>query len=147
MTTNIHATTVLIAAAGVLIRGPSGSGKSALARQLLDAAAAQDIFAALVADDRTDVSARNQRLIASCPAQLEGLMDVRFYGLARVIWQKAAVIRLVVDLVDAADRYPEESERRVELEGVRLAAIKLPAGTMEANQIVFRCLNATTDRC
>jgi len=147
MTTNIHATTVLIGAAGVLIRGPSGSGKSALAGRLLDAAVRQDVFAALVADDRTDVCARNQRLIGSCPAPLEGLMEVRFYGLARVPWQKAAVIRLVVDFVDAgaADRYPDEVAHWVALEGVRLAAIKLPAGATEADQIIFRCLNATTD--
>ncbi|RAI36158.1 serine/threonine protein kinase, partial [Rhodoplanes roseus] len=55
MTPTLHASTVLVGARAVLIRGASGSGKSRLALRLLDAVAAAGGFARLVADDRTAV--------------------------------------------------------------------------------------------
>jgi len=55
---------VLVGAKAVLIRGPSGSGKSRLAFALLQAAQAGQLpFARLVADDRALVEAVNGRLL------------------------------------------------------------------------------------
>ena len=54
----LHATTVALAGQGVLILGPSGSGKSGLALQLMA------MGAELVADDRTIVTARGSTLHA-----------------------------------------------------------------------------------
>ena len=50
----IHATVVLVGEAGVLIRGASGSGKSALALALMSEAGRRGLFARLVGDDRGD---------------------------------------------------------------------------------------------
>ena len=59
----VHGTTVEIAGQAVLIRGPSGSGKSDLALRLIDGGAQ------LVADDQTELSPRDGRLVASAPAR------------------------------------------------------------------------------
>ena len=48
----MHATAVIYGDYGVLILGPSGSGKSALALALLARARSAGLFAALIGDDR-----------------------------------------------------------------------------------------------
>ena len=58
----VHATCVALDGAGVLLRGPSGSGKSDLALRLIDGGAR------LVADDQVALSAEAGRLVARAPA-------------------------------------------------------------------------------
>ncbi len=130
MSTNIHGTALLVGTIGVLIRGPSGSGKSTLARQLLRRHSDRGLFAGLVADDRVDLRACHDRLVASAPPTLSGLVEVRGLGIVAVAPVPAAVIRLVADLVDEPDmpRMPEASECEVEIAGVilpRLAVASL----------------------
>lgn len=60
--------------AGVLVVGPSGSGKSRLVLRLLDRGFV------LVADDQVEVAAG----WASPPPQLAGLLEVRGFGLLRL---------------------------------------------------------------
>lgn len=72
-----HATTVTIAGKGVLIEGPSGSGKSALALQLMA------FGAALVADDSTLLQSRHGQLWATAPAGLPAAIEARGVGLLR----------------------------------------------------------------
>ena len=56
MPSTIHASAVLVGARAVLIRGPSGSGKSRLALDLIAAAAGGRLpFARLVADERAEI--------------------------------------------------------------------------------------------
>jgi len=62
-TTTIHATTVAVNGRGVMIRGASGSGKSALALQMIA------MGAELVSDDRTSLIVHENRLIASPPTR------------------------------------------------------------------------------
>ena len=57
---SVHASAVLVGDRAVLIRGPSGSGKSALAYALIRAAEIGG-FARLVGDDRVHVEAANGR--------------------------------------------------------------------------------------
>ena len=120
----IHATTVVLGDAGVLLRGPSGSGKSDLALQLIDRGGV------LVADDRTALQAVGGLLIASVPATIAGRMEVRGLGVLRVRFQPQASVRLVVDLLpaDAAtpvERMPEPAT--ADLCGIRLRRICLRA--------------------
>jgi HPr kinase/phosphorylase len=102
---NLHATTVEIAGAAVLLRGPSGSGKSDLALRLIDEGAR------LVADDRTLLRREGEILIASAPETIAGRIEVRGVGILEVPTVATAPVRLVVELVapDAVERLPEPS--------------------------------------
>lgn len=87
----------------MLLRGPSGGGKSDVAVRLIDDGAL------LVADDQVQVRAEDGRLMATAPAPLAGLIEVRGVGILPVPTAETAEIRLVVDLVAAQDveRLPE----------------------------------------
>ncbi|HEX8166027.1 MAG TPA: serine/threonine protein kinase [Beijerinckiaceae bacterium] len=117
----VHATCVVIGEAGVLVRGPSGSGKSSLARELLAAAEGLGRFARLVSDDRTGIEALHGRLVARSVAAIEGRIEVRGVGIVARPFEPAALVRLVVDCGETpGERHPEESEGMAEIEGVRL---------------------------
>ncbi len=89
---------------GVLLRGPSGSGKSDLALRMIDAGAL------LVADDRVELRVDRGRLMAKAPAALAGLLEVRGVGIVPIPSAAEAEVGLVVDLVprDAVERLPDE---------------------------------------
>lgn len=118
----VHASAVLVGARAVLIRGPSASGKSRLALELLEAARTGALrFARLVADDRVHLEAAAGRLLASVPDALAGLIEVRGFGLLRVAHEPRAVIGLVIDLGAAdAQRLPATDQRSTEINGIVL---------------------------
>ncbi|HZS64273.1 MAG TPA: serine kinase [Xanthobacteraceae bacterium] len=126
----IHASAVLVGARAVLIRGPSGSGKSRLALALLQAAQAGFLpFARLVADDRVHVQARHGRLLLRPAENLAGLLEVRGLGLRQVEAEPLAVAGWVVDLAaEDAARLPAPTAGAVNLEGVRLPRLAVAAG-------------------
>lgn len=100
--TNLHGSAVAFASRGVLILGASGSGKSTLALSLLGRGAA------LVADDRVVLDRRGGALVASAPAALAGMLEVRGLGILRFPSVSEAVVTLVVDLDrPAAARMPQ----------------------------------------
>jgi serine kinase of HPr protein (carbohydrate metabolism regulator) len=115
----VHGTCVALGNSGVLIRGPSGSGKSDLALRLIDEGAA------LVSDDQVELVPRDGRLYASAPATIAGLIEVRGIGIVNVPRAAAQPLALVVDLVarDEVPRMPDA--REVELAGARLPALSL----------------------
>ncbi|WP_114965313.1 HPr kinase/phosphorylase [Alkalilacustris brevis] len=93
----IHASTVAIAspedsARAVLILGPSGSGKSGLALELMARGAL------LVADDQTVLRREGTHLVASAPSAIRGLIEARGVGLLAADTLAAAPVSLVVDL-------------------------------------------------
>lgn len=120
-----HATAVLVGPRAILIRGPSGSGKSKLAWSLIDAANRGEIpFARLIADDRVALSAVNGKLIASAPKQIEGMIELRGVGIMRLPFEPFGVIGLIVDLAaEDAERVPSPMALRAEVLGVRLPRI------------------------
>jgi HPr kinase/phosphorylase len=99
----VHATSVALGGDGILLRGPSGSGKSDLALRLIDEGAR------LVADDQTEIERAGDRLVMRAPATIAGQMEVRGLGIVRVPCAASAPLRLVVDLVamEAVERLPE----------------------------------------
>lgn len=98
----LHATCVAVGANGVLITGPSGSGKSALALQLIA------YGAVLVADDRTVVTVSGKQVIASPPPAIAGMIEARGVGLLPVTHRDAVPLRLAVDLAKVeSQRLPE----------------------------------------
>jgi len=75
----IHGTCVALSGLGVLLRGPSGSGKSDLALRLIDGGAK------LVADDQVELALDAAgRVMARAPATLSGLLEVRGIGPAKL---------------------------------------------------------------
>jgi HPr kinase/phosphorylase len=117
----VHATCVVIGEAGVLLRGPSGSGKSALARRLVEGATERGRFARLVSDDRVEIAACHGRIVARAVPAIAGRMEARGLGLIAVGHESAAVLRLLVDCLDQdPPRWPEDEESTTLLDGVSL---------------------------
>jgi HPr kinase/phosphorylase len=89
--------------AGVLLRGPSGSGKSDLALRLIDGGAR------LVADDQTELRRAGAGITASAPPTIAGLIEIRGIGILPCPSVTSAPLRLVVDLVvpEQVERLPE----------------------------------------
>ncbi len=140
-TRTVHGSAVLTGARAILIRGPSGSGKSWLALALIEAAAEGRFpFARLVGDDRVTIEAAHSRLLVRPAKALEGLIEVRGLGLRRLEYEPLAVLGMVIDL-QAADsaRLPAPESRLAELEGVTLPRLAIPAGT-ESLSILFAAL-------
>jgi HPr kinase/phosphorylase len=122
----LHASCVAIGEAGVLIRGPSGIGKSRLAAQLVRVAGAAGRFARLVSDDRTLVDLRHGRVIARVHPAIAGLIEQRGLGLTPVLHEDAVQIRLIVDLVaDEPARLPEPEDLVETLCGLTLPRLPL----------------------
>jgi HPr kinase/phosphorylase len=126
----IHASAVLIGAKAVLIRGPSGSGKSRLAWDLLQAAAQGVLpFARLVADDRAQVEACSGRLLVRPAPALAGLIELRGLGIRKTAYEPLAVVALVVDLAAAdAGRLPLPEAGKTTISGVKLPRLVVAAG-------------------
>jgi HPr kinase/phosphorylase len=80
----------------VLLVGPPGSGKSDLVLRLL----ARGFE--LVADDQVDLIDG----IASCPAALAGLLEVRGLGVVQLPYRSGVRLALIVDLATSSDRLP-----------------------------------------
>jgi HPr kinase/phosphorylase len=114
----IHATCVEIDGAAVLLRGPSGSGKSDLALRLIDGGAR------LVADDQVHLSVLRGELVATAPAALAGRMEVRGLGLVDLApAQRVPHARVVL----AVDLGPTAAVARLpEADGVEHVGILIP---------------------
>ena len=94
----IHASCAAREGQGVLLLGPSGSGKSDLLLRLLDRGFA------LVADDRVEFSDG----IASVPEAIAGLLEVRGLGVIRLPHVASVRVALAVEL-RTGDRLPTPS--------------------------------------
>ncbi len=99
--TYVHATVAVIGEAGVLVRGRSGIGKTALALALVGNAP-DGATAALVGDDRIGLTAAGRCLVARPHPLIAGMVEIRGVGIVPVAHAPACVVRLVVDLVDAS---------------------------------------------
>lgn len=126
----LHASAVLVGARAVLVRGPSGSGKSRLVWSLIEAGLSGNLlngslgFARLVADDRVYVENANGRLLLRAPPQLQGLIEIRGLGIRRLPFEPLAVANLVVDLAAPdADRIPPTEAETADIAEVRLARL------------------------
>ncbi len=126
MSHNIHATGIVLGAVGVLIRGPSGSGKSLLALELLDSWATRGEAASLVSDDRVVLAERAGGLVMSPAPNIAGLIELRGRGILTRPYLTEAPVDLVVDLVDELVRMPEPSAFATELFGIHLARAPVP---------------------
>ena len=142
----VHASAVLVGERALLIRGPSGSGKSRLAFALLEAARARILpYARLVADDRIRIFTTGGRLLAVAPEATRGMIEMRGLGIRRVECEPLALIGLVVDLA-AADgaRLPEARACEIEIHGIKLPRLPITAGEETFPPVIARLLSAAT---
>lgn len=122
MKTNVHASCVEINKKGVLIYGPSGSGKSDLALRLI-----MEQGAKLVADDRVNLQILKGKISATAPTILEGLLEVRGVGIVKfpsVSTDLSLAVRLV-EKREMVERFPESET--YEFGGVKIPQISLYA--------------------
>jgi len=119
--TMIRATCIAINGHGILIRGPSGSGKSDLALRLIDTGAE------LVADDYVNVSTHDNGLIARTPENISGKIEVRELGIVSLNYRKEVTVTLVVNLTTRTDLPRLKGMRAFEIEGTHIPAIELNA--------------------
>jgi HPr kinase/phosphorylase len=134
----LHATSVVYGENGVLILGPSGSGKSGLALALLARARSTGLFAALIGDDRIWIRRVGGRLIASGARDLAGVIERRMAGLLTVGSDSAAVVRLIVELSEPGrvwPRLPDEPDL-VTLDGIEAPRLALDSRQSANDQAI-----------
>src|SRR5258708_3577927 len=117
LTIQIHASCIEIAGIGVLLRRPSGSGKSDLALRLIEAGAR------LVADDRTDLTLYSGVLVGSCPQTIAGRLEIRGLGIVALANVGRTRVGLAVDLAAPADIDRLPAARHCSYLGVELPLI------------------------
>jgi len=122
----VHGSCVAIDGLGVLLRGPSGSGKSDLALRLIDEGGR------LVADDQVEVSRVGDRVVASAPAALAGMLEVRGQGIVNIDPVATIPLTLVVDIAaaDTIERLPEPATAQIC--GIDLPLLRLDPFTASA---------------
>lgn len=123
---NVHGTGLTLRGVGLLVRGPSGSGKSLLALGLLDWAETHGAEARLLADDRVDLVAESGGIVMHAPAAIAGLIELRGRGIVSRPHVASARLDLVVDLVDEIVRMPEDAALATSLLDVPLPRAPVP---------------------
>ncbi len=113
----VHGTAVALGPHGVLIRGPSGSGKSDLALRLLatpregyPALASPPLGSlALVSDDQVELKSQDASIVMSAPSTIRGKLEVRGLGIVTLPTNQHVMLSLVVDIVPstAIERVPD----------------------------------------
>lgn len=124
----VHGTAVALDGKAVLIRGPSGSGKSDLALRCIATAPFAHIRkrVELVADDQARLVLVSGVIEISPPPVIAGKMEVRGLGIVSLPYLASASLALITDLVTAADvpRYPLEETSENYL-GIEVPVIRL----------------------
>jgi HPr kinase/phosphorylase len=105
----VHGTTVAVGDHAMLLRGPSGSGKSDLALRLIDAGGR------LVADDQSRLWREGDAILVRAPEPIAGLIEARGIGILRVDAVPMARLALIADLVapQHIERLPEPSSETI----------------------------------
>jgi len=138
---NIHANCIAINGRGVLIQGPSGSGKSDLSLRLIDRGAK------LVSDDRTDLFVENSTsveptLYASPPIALAGKMEIYALGIMEMEYLISVPIKLLVTLCATPERHPMNNPSKI-IHGVPVPEIKLsashPSAPIKIELVLAQC--------
>jgi serine kinase of HPr protein (carbohydrate metabolism regulator) len=127
---SVHASAVKVGSRAVLIRGPSGSGKSRLAFDLILAGRSGQLPPAiLVGDDRVRLDTVGQQCLVRPVRELAGLIEIRGLGIRRCDFTDEAEVGLVVDLQATDDaRLPPPDALHVSILGVRIPRIPVGCG-------------------
>ena len=88
----VHANCISIDGQGVLILGPSGSGKSSLSLKLIG------LGGQLVSDDKTILKRKKKSILASCPLPIRGQIEARGIGVLQMTTIEVVKLSFVIDL-------------------------------------------------
>ncbi|MBT2189321.1 HPr kinase/phosphorylase [Sphingobium nicotianae] len=127
----VHATSVAIEGHGVLIMGPSGSGKSDLALRLIDRGAR------LISDDYTIVTQRDGQLLLSAPVNIAQTMEIRHLGIVAMPHVDDVPAKLAIRLEDDPPRMPDP-HLTIMLAGIAVPLVAL-AGREASAPIKAEC--------
>lgn len=133
MTLQTHATAIEWENVGILIRGAPGSGKTELALKLIGAGAT------LIADDQVILNNEENKMMASCPPQLTGLMEIKAIGIVEMNHKVETTVGLVIDLVDNEEAVPEPEV--AEILGIHLPLLRLNPFYLASTQKVRLAVN------
>jgi RNase adaptor protein for sRNA GlmZ degradation len=135
----VHATAVAVHGRAILLRGPSGSGKSDLALRLIDGGAH------LVADDQCELRREHDRILVGAPPTIAGLIEVRGVGILRMTAEDRVPLALVADLVPgtSVERLPDE--RAETLLGIAVPIVALDPFAASATAKLRLALQAFAD--
>jgi HPr kinase/phosphorylase len=144
-----HASAVLVGDRAVLIRGPSGSGKSRLAFDLILAGRTGQIPSAmLVGDDRVYLEAAQGSLVVRPVRELAGLIEIRGLGIRRCDFAERADVGLVVDLsATDAERLPAPDALFATVCGVILPRIPVGCGFQPLPLVLAALSTRPSDDC
>ncbi len=137
-TASVHASAVLVDDRAILIRGPSGSGKSRLAFDLILAGRAGQLPATtLIGDDRLRLDVADGQLRVQATPELAGMIEIRGLGIRKCPFVDVGIVGLIVDLAaDDAERLPPATALRIGVEGVDLPRISVAPGYMALPLVV-----------
>lgn len=116
----VHATAVAINDHGVLLVGPSGSGKSDLALRLIDRGAV------LVSDDIVYIEQSEGKPLLRAAPNIEGRIELRGVGIIDVLHTKNAVMRMVAEMAPPDERMPPEN-LSTDIAGYSVPLLKIAA--------------------
>lgn len=137
----IHANALRLGETGLLLRGPSRAGKSALTLALISHAEARGEFARLVGDDRVSVEAIDGRLVARPHPAIAGMIEARGVGILQIPYEPACALHAIVDLAAPEalpSRHPTPQENEASLAGIVLPRLHMHARSNDSvAQIIF----------
>lgn len=138
MPKTIHATLIQLYGRGILLRGPSNSGKSSIALRLIDEAEQSRADCHLIADDQVVLVSNDNRLLASAPDNLFGKIEIRGIGIININARRECAIDLVVDLVphQSLARMPDEKLDYETIAGVKIRRIHIAERNPDAATII-----------
>lgn len=130
MSTSVHASAVMVGDRAILIRGPSGSGKSRLAFDLILAGRSGVIPATtLIGDDRIVLIAKDGTLVAEGSPKLAGMIEIRGLGIRKIGFVASGKVVVVVDLsAPDAERLPPPHATSTHISGLELPRIPVGKG-------------------
>ena len=108
----VHGTALVVGNIGLILLGASGIGKSTLALHLISGASRAGHFATLLSDDQVLLETANRRIVATAPAAIRGMIELRGSGIGHLPSIENMVLHYAISIVvsDASTRIPEQNQ-------------------------------------